>query len=59
MKITEAEFFALWVEESTEVASMFYPGLLGPDEGRGEYLRDQGVLYSRLLARLEELGIVT
>jgi hypothetical protein len=58
--MTEEEFFNLYVGCSTEVADQFYPKLkpYGPNPGRGECLRDQGVLYVKLLDRLKEMRVI-
>ena len=53
--VTEQEFTGLWVTESEEVADMFYPK---GHPRRGEYLRDQGVLHTRLLTALKDRGVI-
>ena len=59
--LTENQFAEIFTEVSETVADEFYPkGQLdgkGRRNRRSEYLRDQGVLYSRLLDALKEPGI--
>lgn len=54
--MTEQEFTELWNEKSEDVADMFYPK---GHPRRGEYLRDQGVLHSRILRELQALSVVS
>jgi len=68
--MTEDEFAQLWIECSTDVADQFYPrGIwvyftagrrprFRRGHYRGEYLRDQSVLYSKLIDVLKEKGVI-
>lgn len=53
--MNEAEFFALWTEHSTDVADKFYPK---GDYRRGEYLRDQAVLFVKITDALLDAGVL-
>lgn len=52
--MTDQEFRDLWMEASSEVADRFYPK--GETMRRGEYLRDQAVLYVEIVKRLSAYG---
>lgn len=64
--MTENEFKAIFLDCSEAVADRFYPksetahvgGEPSAQGRRGEYLRDQGVLYSKLLSTLIEVGLL-
>jgi hypothetical protein len=53
--MTEEEFRNVYLTCSAEVADKFYPK--GQTGQRGEYLRDQGVLYALLQEALQAKGL--
>lgn len=59
--MTEEEFRQLYLGASEEVADKFYPKVLpdGPNPGRGEYLRDQAVLFAKLVEALKRARVIT
>ena len=54
--MTEEEFHTIYTGCSAVVADKFYPK--GQSDRRGEYLRDQGVLYVTLVRELRYRGII-
>jgi len=53
--MTDQEFRDLWMEASSEVADRFYPWG-ETNRRRGEYLRDQAILYVEIVKRLSAYG---
>ena len=54
--VTEEEFHDLWMNISSGVAGEFYPK--GVSDRRGEYLRDQAVIYIKLRSELRRRGLI-
>lgn len=54
--MTEEEFQTVFIGCSSVIADQFYPK--GQSDRRGEYLRDQGVLYVALTSELRLRGII-
>lgn len=54
--MTDEEFRDIYLRASSVVADRFYPK--GESDLRGNYLRDQGVLYVELVKRLAEAGLL-
>ena len=52
--MTDQEFRDIWLDASNTVADRFYPK--GQTDHRGEYLRDQAVLYAEIVQRLGAYG---
>lgn len=50
----EQEFQEMFIAASSEVADEFYPK--GVSKRRGEFLRDQAVLFVKLSKRMKEVG---